>query len=234
MTNNRDEKHFWVGLMQADGLNQLATASGGRGDDGDPFPGRANNTSFNFVSNPNSRAYSGQDSYVSITNISPAAQNMSMLVSVRSFTPVYAQGEPGNGIGGYDLRSRADLSFAFDYDSSGKVDHLVLYRPGTGTCWILGNSNGAFRAKYARGDPGNGIGGYDLQSPADRGLAFDYDSSGKLDHLVFYCCVEAECHFHYLGDSGLYMYTKAAAWATVATVATPLPMWGVEGSGMVL
>jgi hypothetical protein len=186
MTNNRDEKHFWVGLMQADGLNQLATASGGRGDDGDPFPGRANNTSFNFVSNPNSQAYSGQDSYVSITNISPAAQNMSMLVSVRSFTPVYAQGEPGNGIGGYDLRSRADLSFAFDYDSSGKVDHLVLYRPGTGTCWILGNSNGAFRAKYARGDPGNGIGGYDLQSPADRGLAFDYDSSGKLDHLVFY------------------------------------------------
>jgi hypothetical protein len=111
---------------------------------------------------------------------------MSMLVSVRSFTPVYAQGEPGNGIGGYDLRSRADLSFAFDYDGSGKVDHLVLYRPGTGTCWILGNSNGAFHAKYARGDPGNGIGGYDLQSPADRGLAFDYDSSGKLDHLVFY------------------------------------------------
>jgi hypothetical protein len=47
------------------------------------------------------------------------------------------------------------------------------------------------------------------------------------------CCVEAECHFHYLGDSGLYMYTKAAAWATAATVATPLPMWGGEGSGMV-
>jgi hypothetical protein len=50
---------------------------------------------------------------------------------------------------------------------------------------------------------------------------------------VVSCCVEAECHFHYLGDSGLYMYTKAAAWATVATAATPLPMWGVEGSGMV-
>src|SRR5881227_860225 len=38
MTNNRDEKYFWVGLMQADGLNQLPTANGGRGDDGDPFP----------------------------------------------------------------------------------------------------------------------------------------------------------------------------------------------------
>jgi hypothetical protein len=47
------------------------------------------------------------------------------------------------------------------------------------------------------------------------------------------CCVEAKCHFYYLGDVGLYMYTKAAAWATVATVATPLPMWGGEGSGMV-
>jgi hypothetical protein len=27
------------------------------------------------------------------------------------------------------------------------------------------------------------------------------------------------------------MYTRVAAWATIAT---PLPMWGVEGSGMVL
>jgi hypothetical protein len=27
------------------------------------------------------------------------------------------------------------------------------------------------------------------------------------------------------------MYTRVAAWATSAT---PLPMWGVEGSGMVL
>jgi hypothetical protein len=74
---------------------------------------------------------------------------MSMLVSVRSFTPVYAQVQPGNGISGYDLRSRAGLSFVFDYDSLGKVGHLVLYRLGTGTCWILGNSNGALRAKYA-------------------------------------------------------------------------------------
>jgi hypothetical protein len=53
------------------------------------------------------------------------------------------------------------------------------------------------------------------------------------DEPVDKCCVEAECLFHYLGDSGLYMYTKAAAWATIATVATPLPIWGEEGSGMV-
>jgi hypothetical protein len=49
------------------------------------------------------------------------------------FTPVYAQGDGGNGIGGYDLRSAADRVFAFDYNRSGKQDHLCLYRPSTGT-----------------------------------------------------------------------------------------------------
>ncbi|MBI3447190.1 MAG: hypothetical protein HY055_17935, partial [Magnetospirillum sp.] len=43
----------------------------------------------------------------------------------------------GNGIGGYDLKSPADRIFAFDYDHSGKTDCLSLYRPGTGTIWIL-------------------------------------------------------------------------------------------------
>ncbi len=103
-----------------------------------------------------------------------------------NFTPVYAQGDPGSGIGGYDLKSSADQAFAFDYDGSGKLDHLALYRPGTGTIWILKNSGGNFTPVYAQGDPGNGIGGYDLKSSADRAFAFDYDGSGKLDHLALY------------------------------------------------
>ena len=103
-----------------------------------------------------------------------------------NFAPVYHQGSPGNGIGGYDLKSTADSVFAFDYDSSGKLDHLVLYRPGTGTIWILKNTGGNFTAVYAQGSPGNGIGGYDLKSAADRVFAFDYDGSGKLDHLALY------------------------------------------------
>jgi hypothetical protein len=102
------------------------------------------------------------------------------------FTRVYAQGDPGNGIGGYDLKSTADQAFAFDYDSSGKQDHLALYRPGTGTMWILRNKGGVFTPVYAEGDPGTGIGGYDLKSAADRAFAFDYDSSGRLDHLALY------------------------------------------------
>jgi len=103
-----------------------------------------------------------------------------------TFSPVYNQGDPGNGIGGYDLKSPLDRAFAFDYDSSGKLDHLVLYRPGTGTIWILSNKNGTFSPVYHQGDPGSGIGGYDLKSPADRVFAFDYDRSGKLDHLALY------------------------------------------------
>ena len=102
------------------------------------------------------------------------------------FSPIYHQGDPGSGIGGYDLKSTADLAFAFDYDHSGKLDHLVLYRPGTGTIWIIKNSNETFTAVYHQGDPGTGIGGYDLKSPADRVFAFDYDHSGKLDYLALY------------------------------------------------
>lgn len=150
--------------MQADGLNQLATGTAGRGDAGDPFPGSSNNTSFTFTSSPSSMSYVRTECQVEVTNIAPSATVMTMAVAVRSLTPVYAQGDPGNGIGGYDLRSRADRVFAFDGASLGRLDHLVLYRPGTGTCWILQNNNGVFSPIYARGDPGNGIGGYDLRS----------------------------------------------------------------------
>ena len=100
-----------------------------------------------------------------------------------NFTPLYQQSDPGSGIGGYDLKSPADRMFALDYDRGGRVDHLVLYRPGTGTIWILKNSAGTFTPVY---QGSSGIGGFDLQSPADQAFAFDYDASGKLDHLVLY------------------------------------------------
>jgi hypothetical protein len=103
-----------------------------------------------------------------------------------NFAPVYAQGAGGTGIGGYDLRSADDRAFAFDYDGSGKLDHLVLYRPGAGAIFILKNSGGNFAPVYTQVAGGAGIGGYDLRSSADRAFAFDYDSSGKLDHLVLF------------------------------------------------
>jgi hypothetical protein len=98
----------------------------------------------------------------------------------------------GNGIGGYDLASTADRAFAFDYNGSGYLDHIVLYRPGTGVVWIVQkNVDGTFASVYQSSFDfatgyGNGIGGYDLRSASDRMFAFDYNGSGKQDHLVLY------------------------------------------------
>jgi hypothetical protein len=117
----------------------------------------------------------------------PGTGMISILQNVGgTFTPVYTSGDSANGIGSYDLNSAVDQAFAFDYDSSGKLDHLVLYRPGTGTISILKNTAGTFAPVYFPSSPSSGIGGYDLSSPADQAFAFDYDSSGELDHLVLY------------------------------------------------
>jgi hypothetical protein len=101
-----------------------------------------------------------------------------------AFTAVYGPGSIG--IGGYDLADPTDRVFAYDYESAGKFDHLVLYRPGHGTIWILKNNAGSFSSVYAEGDPGIGIGGFDLANPADRATTFDFDETGRQDHLVLY------------------------------------------------
>jgi hypothetical protein len=64
----------------------------------------------------------------------------------------------GVGIDGYDLASTADRAIAFDYDSSGKLDHLVLYRSGTSTIWILKNGSGTFSPVYTSGPRTSGSG----------------------------------------------------------------------------
>jgi hypothetical protein len=108
-----------------------------------------------------------------------------------AFAVVYHQGDPGQGIAGYNLADLRDQVFAFDYDGTGKLDQLACYRPGTGTIWILkkvsdNDSPDAFAAVYHQGDPGSGIGGFDLGDWRDQVFAFDYGATGKLDHLVCY------------------------------------------------
>ena len=102
-----------------------------------------------------------------------------------TFTTVYTQGDGGHGIGGYDLTSPADRILVFDYNGDGK-DDLLLYRPGRGAVFVLkSNGDGTFTTVYAQGDGGHGIGGYDLASPADQILVFDYDGDGKDDLLLY-------------------------------------------------
>lgn len=110
-------------------------------------------------------------------------------VTPSSFTPVFAEGAPGMGVGGYDLASPADRVIPYDYNSTGRLDHLVLYRPGTGAIFILRRAERPrrfFQAVYSQGDPGAGIGTYDLLSPNDRIIPFDFNHNGRLDHLVMY------------------------------------------------
>jgi len=69
--------------------------------------------------------------YLIQTEWSNSQSSCAIAPVVPPFAAVYQQGDPGNGIGGYDLKSPADRVFAFDYVGSGKLDHLALYRPGT-------------------------------------------------------------------------------------------------------
>jgi len=81
-----------------------------------------------------------------------------------------------------------DRMFAFDYDSSGKINRLVAYRRGNGAIFILKNDPGnkSFVPVYMEGRPRNGIGGYGIKSDMDTVFAFDWNHSGHADHLVFY------------------------------------------------
>ncbi len=110
-----------------------------------------------------------------------------------SFTTTYAVGDNGsaapNGIGGYDLLSTADKVLVFDFNADNR-DDLLIYRPGTGTVFVLrSNGDASFTAVYAVGDNGaaapNGIAGYDLLSGSDKVLTFDFNGD-NLDDIVLY------------------------------------------------
>ncbi|MFD9981629.1 hypothetical protein ACFWZJ_14775 [Streptomyces massasporeus] len=90
-------------------------------------------------------------------------------------------GEPGRK---YDLASAADRLVPFDYTGSGKNDHLLAYRPGTGTAWVLApQKDGTFHPAVTST---TGLGGFSLDHPADIVVGLDYNSSGSDTHLLAY------------------------------------------------
>jgi uncharacterized protein YjbI with pentapeptide repeats len=106
-----------------------------------------------------------------------------------SYDPVYkVYDSPRGGIGGYTLSDPADRIIAYDYNGTGHLDHLVCYRPGTGTIAIIEKQLDGDNVKFAKvyDSPRGGIGGYTLSDPADRIIAYDYNGTGHLDHLVCY------------------------------------------------
>jgi hypothetical protein len=58
------------------------------------------------------------------------------------FKVVHKGAQPGYGLGDltgdiYDLADSSDRVFPFDYEHTGKKDHLCLYRPGHGVFYIM-------------------------------------------------------------------------------------------------
>jgi immune inhibitor A len=90
---NSNWAHPKVALLQADGRRDLESARN-RGDNGDPYPGIAQNTSFTSATNPNSMSYAGADTHVSLTNISPSGPIMTANATVRRPPPPPAAPPP--------------------------------------------------------------------------------------------------------------------------------------------
>ena len=107
----------------------------------------------------------------------------SLMLALAALLTIASAASAQNGVGGYDLKSSADIAFAFDYKGTGRLDHVVLYRPGAGIIFIEEKQSGAYVPVFTSF---SGIGGYDLKSPADRIIAFDYSGTGHADHLLCY------------------------------------------------
>jgi hypothetical protein len=93
--------HFRVGVVQADGRDDLGTPSGSYGDPGDFFPGSTNNQAWSESTSPNSRAYSGLDTGIRMANIQQLGAEVTFNLSV-STTPElqiasYRIGDGDNG-----------------------------------------------------------------------------------------------------------------------------------------
>ena len=58
-----------------------------------------------------------------------------------AYSPVFTS---DSGIGGYDLKSTEDKIFSFDYNSTGILNALALYRPGSSIFFIETNMGGNF------------------------------------------------------------------------------------------
>ena len=78
---NDNEHHPQVKLIEADGRTHLKDGTN-RGDAGDAFPGTANNANFTATTTPNSLAYSGLETCVSLTGIAKSGTSMKAKVSV--------------------------------------------------------------------------------------------------------------------------------------------------------
>jgi immune inhibitor A len=77
LDSNSDETHYKVGLLQADGLEDLESGTN-QGDDGDPFPGASDIREITGATVPDTRSFAGLETSVAIRSIGASADPMSV------------------------------------------------------------------------------------------------------------------------------------------------------------
>lgn len=127
---NNDPDHMGVWLRQADGLNELAEADGGRGDGGDPFPGSTGNTLFHAGSNPGSWSHAGRAMGLTLMDIAEVGQDVSFRALTRYQTlTLTTQGSP-SGSGLVSVDGQQAPSADWDLASAPFQERVMEAAPG--------------------------------------------------------------------------------------------------------
>ena len=121
---NPSSGNYWVALEQADGLWDM-DKNVDQGDTGDPFPGSTNKTTFSAATTPNSNAYNGTQTFVTVTNISASGNSMTCDFQVSLVADVFDGG--GDVPGDYDLSlsnspNPFNASTNVEFTTSGSAD----------------------------------------------------------------------------------------------------------------
>ncbi len=130
---NADRYHLGVWLRQGDGLNELAQNNGGRGDDGDPFPGSSMNTAFHAGSNPAALTHPGGAFGATLTGIEQVGSDMSFMAyaGYRTLT-LQVQGVT-DGTGLISVDGTAAPSGVWAYPSAPYQTHTISAAAGKET-----------------------------------------------------------------------------------------------------
>jgi M6 family metalloprotease-like protein len=122
-----------VRLIQADGLCQMETGPENRGDAGDPFPGISGNTRLGGITDPDSRAYSGDKSGILLDNITQVSLDMHVDVSLSEILQIQVPNQISTMQNAIDLAGAGDeIRLRYDYLAAGSfvADHSVRITGG--------------------------------------------------------------------------------------------------------